>query len=517
VSDFDIVIPTSGRPQLKRLLAALDAMRDRDGDRGDAGPRVIVVDDRPRGVTADPLWPSGAAAGLVSAPGVEVISGPARGPAAARNVGWRASMARWIAFLDDDTIPTCSWLAELSLDIRRAPQRCAAVQGRVRVPTPAGRLTDWQRSVRALETARWATADMAFRRVALEQVDGFDERFARAYREDSDIAIRLMSLGWSLTRGARTVLHPPRRSTFGMSLKLQAGNADDVLMDRLHGPAWRELAGAPRGRLRRHLAVALAGLTSALSLSLGARRTGAAAGCVCLAGVGELAWARISPGPRTWRELATMALTSLLLPFWASAWWLRGHARVRRRPRRLGAVAAPGRAHGLPAAVMFDRDGTLIEDVPYNGDPDRVRPMAGARQALDELRRAGVPVAVVSNQSAIAHGRLRWSEVIAVNRRVEQVLGPVAPWLICPHRAEDRCSCRKPLPGMVLAVAALLGVDPRRCAVIGDIGADVEAARAAGARGVLVPTSRTLHAEIASAPEWAADLPSAVGLLIGDR
>jgi histidinol-phosphate phosphatase family protein len=126
-----------------------------------------------------------------------------------------------------------------------------------------------------------------------------------------------------------------------------------------------------------------------------------------------------------------------------------------------------------------------------------------------------VPLAVVSNQSGIARGLLTEREVAAVNRRVEELLGPIGPWLVCPHGPEDGCSCRKPAPGLVLEAAARLGVAPERCAVVGDIGADVEAARAAGARGVLVPTPRTLQEEVAAAPERAGDLEGAVDLLLG--
>jgi len=107
-------------------------------------------------------------------------------------------------------------------------------------------------------------------------------------------------------------------------------------------------------------------------------------------------------------------------------------------------------------------------------------------------------------------------DVERVNRRVEELLGPLGPWAWCPHGPEDGCDCRKPAPGLVLAAAERLGVEPDRCAVVGDIGADVEAARAAGARAVLVPTPRTLPEEVAAAPERADDLEDAVDLLLGD-
>jgi len=124
---------------------------------------------------------------------------------------------------------------------------------------------------------------------------------------------------------------------------------------------------------------------------------------------------------------------------------------------------------------------------------------------------------VISNQSGVARGLLTIEQVDAVNRRVEELLGPLGVWVVCPHGPAEECSCRKPRPGMVLRAAAQLGVDPARCAVVGDIGADVEAAEAAGARSVLIPTPSTLPSEVARAREVAPDLASAVALLLGDR
>ncbi len=169
----------------------------------------------------------------------------------------------------------------------------------------------------------------------------------------------------------------------------------------------------------------------------------------------------------------------------------------------------------LPAAVLFDRDGTLVVDVPYNGDPGRVEPIPGARAALDRVRERGVRTAVVSNQSGVARGLLTAEAVAAVNARVEELLGPLGPWAICPHGPEDGCACRKPAPGLVLEAARALAVAPGRCAVIGDIGADVEAARAAGARGILVPTPVTRPEEVAAADEVSPDLRAAVERLLG--
>ncbi|GAA4921646.1 D-glycero-alpha-D-manno-heptose-1,7-bisphosphate 7-phosphatase [Actinomycetospora succinea] len=169
-----------------------------------------------------------------------------------------------------------------------------------------------------------------------------------------------------------------------------------------------------------------------------------------------------------------------------------------------------------PRAVLFDRDGTLVVDVPYNGDPAAVRPMPAATEALERVRAVGTPVGVVSNQSGIARGLLDAAQVSAVNARVEELLGPFAVWRWCPHGADDGCACRKPAPGMVLDAAAALDVPPADVAVIGDIAADVGAADAAGARAVLVPTGRTRREEVDDARargRLAGDLLDAVELL----
>ncbi|MGW5658879.1 D-glycero-alpha-D-manno-heptose-1,7-bisphosphate 7-phosphatase [Streptomyces sp. NPDC003758] len=180
-----------------------------------------------------------------------------------------------------------------------------------------------------------------------------------------------------------------------------------------------------------------------------------------------------------------------------------------------GPQGGPPQAGGtLPTAVLFDRDGTLVSDVPYNGDPARVEPMPTAREAVDAVRARGIPVGVVSNQSGVARGLLTRAQVEAVRRRVEELLGPFDVWAVCPHGPGDGCGCRKPAPGLVVAACARLGVPAERAVVIGDIGADMGAARAAGARGVLVPTPVTLPEEIQAAETTAGDLLAAVRLVL---
>jgi histidinol-phosphate phosphatase family protein len=108
-------------------------------------------------------------------------------------------------------------------------------------------------------------------------------------------------------------------------------------------------------------------------------------------------------------------------------------------------------------------------------------------------------------------------QVSAVNARVDELLGPFADWQVCPHSDADTCSCRKPRPGMVLAAAARLGVPVSECIVIGDTGADVSAALAAGAAAVLIPNETTRQEEIDSAPAVYSRLDDAVDALLAGR
>jgi HAD superfamily hydrolase (TIGR01662 family) len=152
--------------------------------------------------------------------------------------------------------------------------------------------------------------------------------------------------------------------------------------------------------------------------------------------------------------------------------------------------------------------------VPYNGDPALVLPRPGVRDGLERLRGHGVRLGIVSNQSGIARGRVSVADAEAVMARTVERLGPFDDVRWCPHAPDEGCPCRKPAPGMLLDAARALDVDPVRCAMVGDIGADVEAARAAGMRGILVPTARTRAEEVAAAPEVARSFADAVDRLL---
>ena len=142
--------------------------------------------------------------------------------------------------------------------------------------------------------------------------------------------------------------------------------------------------------------------------------------------------------------------------------------------------------------MLLDRDGTIVVDVPYNGDPALVQPVPRAKESLDRLRDAGLRVGVLTNQSGVGRGMITEAQMRAVNARIEELLGPFDGWFVCPHAPEDACECRKPKPKLVFDAARAWGINAREIVVIGDREADTGVARNAGALGVLVGRERTL-------------------------
>ena len=148
-------------------------------------------------------------------------------------------------------------------------------------------------------------------------------------------------------------------------------------------------------------------------------------------------------------------------------------------------------------AVFLDKDGTLIEDVPYNVDPKLIQLTRGAVEGLQLLHASGYQLIVITNQSGVARGYFPESALVAVEERVRQLLAEVGVshlgFYYCPHHPDGvvpnyaiACSCRKPEPGLLIRAAADHNIDLTQSWFIGDILNDVEAGRRAGCRTVLI-------------------------------
>jgi D-glycero-D-manno-heptose 1,7-bisphosphate phosphatase len=167
-------------------------------------------------------------------------------------------------------------------------------------------------------------------------------------------------------------------------------------------------------------------------------------------------------------------------------------------------------------AVFLDRDGTLIEDAGYLRAVRDVRFFPWTVDAIRALNQAGLPVVVITNQSGVARGFLTEAVIADVHRHMSAVLDAggarIDAYYYCPHHPDGsvaayarRCDCRKPASGLIDRAAADLGLDPLRSFVVGDKWLDVGAARAAGARGILVRTGYGATEEEQPLPYLSAD------------
>ena len=153
----------------------------------------------------------------------------------------------------------------------------------------------------------------------------------------------------------------------------------------------------------------------------------------------------------------------------------------------------------MKPAIFLDRDGTLIEERGYLGDLSQISLFPYSAPALRDLRAAGYALVVVTNQAGVARGFFDEAFVRRAHEALDRMLRAqgvvIDGYYYCPHHPAGvvegyrrECRCRKPAPGMIEDAARDLGLDVARSWVIGDKWLDVELARRAGARGVLVRT-----------------------------
>lgn len=312
-----VVIPTFGRPRLlKRCLEALARQTFEESfevivaDDGAEGPERLKEIDR---AALRPILPT--------LRFVDVVG--AHGPAAARNIGWRQARGDMIAFTDDDCIPAPAWLEG---GLKALVSRVVAVVGKTLVPVTAPP-RDFERDMSALETAEFITANCFVRKATLARLGGFDARFTMAWREDSDLHFRLLSLGRVVRAREAVVVHPVRAMPWGISLKTQKKAFFNALLYKKHPRLYRErIQKCPP--LRYYAAVAM----SFVAVAGAARHAPAVAVSafgVWLALTTAFALRRLKAACRAPLHLLEMFVTSALIPFLAVYWRIRGAIRYR--------------------------------------------------------------------------------------------------------------------------------------------------------------------------------------------
>lgn len=151
----------------------------------------------------------------------------------------------------------------------------------------------------------------------------------------------------------------------------------------------------------------------------------------------------------------------------------------------------------MTKAIFFDKDGTLIPDVPYNTDPEKIELNEGAAYAIRRLAAMDFILIVVSNQSGVARGYFQEIELQKVKEKLEGLFreagGLLSDFFYCPHFPEGTvkeytvaCDCRKPMPGMLLRAGVKHNIDLCSSWMVGDILNDIEAGNRAGCRTILI-------------------------------
>jgi hypothetical protein len=320
---ISVVMPTCRRPRL--LARCLDALLEQ---RMAADAYEIVVVDDGRTDDTRQLCESYASRRR-GRPAIRYLQpGGTRGPAGARNAGWRAARGTLIAFTDDDTVPDPLWLRE-GERATSVPGRVAA-WGRVHVPPPA-RMTDNARNTAGLENAVFVTANAFVLRDALERVGGFDERYRRAWREDTDLYFALLAAypaeGAIVAAPSALVLHPVRDARFLASVGQQANMAFDALLYKKYPELYDRHVGFRRPPAS-YAAIVLATLAALVAAPASAR---VAAVCLLVAAALILRFAmrRLRGLEKSPVQVADMLLSSVAIPYVSLYWRLAGALRWR--------------------------------------------------------------------------------------------------------------------------------------------------------------------------------------------
>lgn len=311
-----VVVPTRDRPEL--LARCLSALAAQDLPRREY--EVIVADDAADERTRRVVERFRGEGGLQ----VEYVIPSGRGPAAARNAGWRLARAPVVAFTDDDCMPSPGWLRA---GLSAFTNGVAGASGRTVLPVPL-KPTDHEANAARLSRALFITANCFIRRDALEAIGGLNESYPRAWREDSDLYFRLVRYGRPVVRvDEALVVHPIRPAAWGVSIGLQRMSVYNAMLYRDYPDLYR-VHIEPSPPYGYYLTVA-AGLGSMAGLAAGRRRPAVACGCAWAALTTRFFLSRLRGTSHSPSHVAEMLVTSAIVPPLSVFWRLAGAVRYR--------------------------------------------------------------------------------------------------------------------------------------------------------------------------------------------
>lgn len=313
--NISVIVPTYKRPRL--LLRCLQALTSQVLEKGYY--EIIIVSDGPDEKTRDMIM------NILSEgmPMVHFHSLPEKcGPAAARNAGWKMAKGELIAFTDDDCIPQPDWLTNAwkiysKLDLSRV-----AFSGQTIVPI-SHPPTDYELNISRLSECEFITANCMCTKKALEQVNGFDERFTSAWREDSDLQFKFIEHDIPIFKtDSAIVVHPVRKASWGVSLREQKKSMFNALLYKKYPKLYRE-------KIQRHppwryyaIVIAVLGIVTGLLINDTITIT-----------ISFIIWSvctllfitkRLHNTSRSPSHTTEMILTSLLIPFLSVYWRIYG-------------------------------------------------------------------------------------------------------------------------------------------------------------------------------------------------
>ncbi len=318
-ADVSVVIPTYKRADL--LQQCLLALQNQQFD---GLYEVIVVSDGKDNATAELLTHI---TSNKNASFVYSSLNEKSGPAAARNLGWRMASGGLIVFTDDDTQPSPKWLQSYWNMYKKNGIEDVAFSGKLIVPL-SKKPTDYERNTSGLETADFVTANCACTKDALQKVNGFDENFAMAWREDSDLLFKLLRAGIQVIKAPDAwVLHPVRKAGWGVSLKEQKKTLFNALLYKKHPQLFRsKIMASP---LWNYYGIIVSFFLSLCLFIAGFYTIASVSAVFALTLITVFSIKRLRNTSHSFSHVCEMIVTSLLIPFLSVFWTLYGAIKFR--------------------------------------------------------------------------------------------------------------------------------------------------------------------------------------------